>query len=466
MQRVKVLHLTGENTSGTIRAPFVLELQTMRILLAVISAALVQIALLPPALALTTRASETAAGVGGDVASFSIKLSDDGRFAVFQSAATNLVPNDLNALSDIFLKDTQTGAIACMSCAGAIFGDGASGSPAISGDGRFVAFQSTATNLVPGDTNTVSDVLVREVATGALQLVSRSAGAAGAIGNGASGQARLSANGQFVAFGSTAANLISGDSNGQADIFLRDRAAETMTRISVATGGVQASGGPGGATSVAMSADARYFVFTSAQQTLSPGDANSLTDAFLHDRTSVTTERLSTTAGTTGSCLDPAISADGSVVAFSSTFADLVPADANAARDTFFRARTGTALTRVTAAAGVEANGALEVPSINGTGTKLAFQSAATNLVTGDINAATDVFSYTLASGAITRVSVDSTGAEAVGGASTFPWYASNAESIAFSSGAANLIASDTNGVVDTFVNATASDNLFANGFE
>jgi hypothetical protein len=437
-----------------------------RLLLAALSAALFQAALIQPAFALTARISETAAGVGGDIASFSVKLSDDGRFAVFQSGSTNLVPNDLNTFSDIFLKDTQTGAITCMSCAGATFGDAASTGPAISGDGRFVAFQSAATNLVAGDTNAVSDIFVREIATGTLQIVSRAPGAAGALGTNASGQARLSANGQFVAFGSTSPNLVTGDTNTQADIFLRDRAAETITRVSVATGGAQGSGGIGGATSVAMSADARYFVFTSGQQSLSTGDTNNLADVFLHDRSTVTTERLSTTAGTTGSCLDPAISADGSLVAFSSTFADLVTGDTNAARDIFFRARTGTTLTRVTAAAGVEANGATEVPSINGTGTKFAFQSTATNLVTGDANAQTDIFSYTITGGAIARVSVDSAGAEATGGGSTFPWYASNTESIAFSSGATNLIASDTNAAVDTFVNSVANDTLFANGFE
>jgi Tol biopolymer transport system component len=409
-----------------------------------------------PAFAATTRLSETAAGVGGDAASFSVKISDDGRFAVFQSTASNLVAGDLNAVNDVFLKDTQTGAISCMSCVGTTFGDGASTTPAISADGRFVTFASAATNLVAGDSNTVIDVFVRDVAAGTLELVSRAATSTGAIGNGASGQPRLSANGQFVAFGSTATNLVAGDSNAQADIFLRDRTAGTVTRISVATGGAQASGGVGGATNVAMSSDARYFVFVSGQQTLSAGDTNTLADAFFHDRIAVTTERLSTTAGTTGSCLDPAISGDGSLLAFSSSFTDLVTGDTNAARDTFFRARTGTALTRITLGA-TQANGALEVPSINNNGSAIAFQSDATNLVTGDTNTRTDVFTYAVSNGAIERISLDTAGVEATGGASTFPWFAGNGSAVAYSSGATNLVPNDTNATVDTFLSTIAT---------
>ena len=425
--------------------------------------------LLQPAYATTTRLSETSLGAEADSSSFSVKLSDDGRFAVFQTNATNLISADTNGVSDVVLKDLQTGALTCMSCAaGGAVGDGASTSPAISGDGRFVAFQSAATNLVAGDSNIATDVFVREIATGALEIASRATGVAGVQGSATSGQARLSSTGQFVVFSSTATNLVSGDTNTQADAFVRDRLNSVTTRVSVSTGGAQASGGVGGATASTISADGRFIVFTSGQQTLSAGDSNSLTDAFLHDRQTTTTERLSTTLGTTGSCLDPTISADGNVVAFSSTFADLVPGDTNAARDTFYRARTGAVLTRITAVGAVEANGALEVPSFNGNGTKIAFQSAASNLVAADTNATNDVFSLNVATGVITRISVSTAGVEATG-SSTFPWYASNSDIIAFSSGASNLIANDVNASVDTFANRLSSvdpDILFRDGFE
>ena len=424
---------------------------------------------LQPAYAITTRLSETTLALEADSSSFSVKLSDDGRFAVFQTNATNLIAGDINAASDVVLKDLQTGILTCMSCAaGGVVGDGASTSPAISGDGRFVAFQSAATNLVAGDSNIATDVFVREIATGALEIASRVTGVAGAQGLATSGQARLSSTGQFVVFSSTATNLVSGDTNTQADAFVRDRLTSVTSRVSVATGGAQASGGVGGATASTISADGRFVVFTSGQQTLSAGDTNTLTDAFLHDRQNVSTERLTSTAGSTGSCLDPTISPDGSMVAFSSTFTDLVPGDTNAVRDTFYRARTGTVLTRIAAAGAVEANGALEVPSFNGNGTKIAFQSAASNLVAGDTNASNDIFSLAIATGVISRVSVSTAGIEA-NGSSTFPWYAGASDIVAFSSGASNLIANDANASVDTFANRLSSvdpDILFRDGFE
>ena len=424
---------------------------------------------LQPAYAITTRLSETTQALEADSSSFSVKLSDDGRFAVFQTNATNLFAADTNGVSDVVLKDLQTGVLTCMSCAaGGVVGDGASSSPAISGDGRFVAFQSAATNLVAGDSNIATDVFVREIATGALEIASRATSVAGAVGGATSGQARLSSTGQFVVYSSVASNLVTGDTNTQADVFVRDRLNSVTTRVSVATGGAQASGGVGGATASTISADGRFIVFTSGQQTLSPGDGNNLADAFLHDRQSTTTERLSTTLGSTGSCLDPTISADGSMVAFSSSFADLVPGDTNAARDTFYRARTGAVLTRITAAGGVEANSTLEVPSFNGNGTKIAFQSAASNLVASDTNASNDIFSLNIATGVITRISVSSAGVEA-NGSSTFPWYANNSDIVAFSSGASNLIANDANATVDTFANRLSSvdpDILLRDGFE
>ena len=434
-----------------------------------ILAAAVACILLQPAYATTTRLSESSLGAEADSSSFSVKLSDDGRFAVFQTNATNLFPGDTNAVSDVLLKDMQTGALTCMSCGlGGIVGDGASSSPAISGDGRFVAFQSAATNLVAGDNNIATDVFVREIATGTLEIASRATGVAGAQGSATSGQARLSSTGQFVVFSSTATNLVTGDTNSQADAFVRDRLTSVTSRVSVATGGAQASGGVGGATASTISADGRFVVFTSGQQTLSSGDTNTLADAFLHDRQTTTTERLSTTQGTTGSCLDPTISADGSMLAFSSTFADLVAGDNNVVRDTFYRARTGTVLTRITAAGAVEANNTLEVPAFNGNGTKIAFQSAASNLVAGDSNAANDIFSLVIGTGVITRVSVSTAGLEA-NGSSTFPWYASASDIVAFSSGASNLIANDANASVDTFANRLSTvdpDAFLRDGFE
>jgi hypothetical protein len=314
----------------------------------------------------------------------------------------------------------------------------------------------------------VSDVFVVDLTANTIELASRAATATGAIGLALSGQARLSTDGRYVAFGSSASNLVPGDTNGLADVFLRDRQAQTIERISVATGGAQASGGIGGATNVGMSGNAQYFVFTSGQQSLAPGDTNNLADAFFRDRIANTTERLSNTAGTTGSCSDPAISADGSMLAFSSTFTDLVTGDTNAARDTFYRTRTGTTLQRLTAAAGVEANGITDVPNLDSTGSQMSVSTDATNLITGDTNTRTDIYVYRFADSSFKRASVDSTGVEANGG-STFAWMAGNGGSVVYTSTASNLIAADANGVADTFKTTLSTPNadlIFASGFE
>jgi Tol biopolymer transport system component len=413
--------------------------------------------------ATTTRVSTSTAGAQANGASFSARVSDNGRYVVFQSSATDLVANDTNGFQDVFLKDTETGETRCLSCAG----NGNSTVPFISGDGAFASFQSVATNLVSGDTNGASDVFVVNLATNAIELVSKAATAGGALGNGTSGQARLSADGRYVAFASTATNLVGSDTNGQADIFLRDRQTDTVERISVATGGAQASGGTGGATTVAMSADARYFVFISGQQTLDTGDTANIADAFLRDRTANTTARINPlSANTSGSCADPMISADGAMVGFSSSLTDLVPNDTNAVRDTFYRTRGGTVLQRLTAG-GVQVNGVTDGAQLSGNGAMILFASAATNLGTTDTNARDDIYSFDFAGGVISRISVTDTGLEATGGNATFPWVSASGNRVVYGSIATNMVPNDTNGVTDVFSNQlTGSDLLFRSTFE
>jgi hypothetical protein len=419
--------------------------------------------------ATTTRLSESSSGLEATGSSLSARVSDDGRLAVFTTNASNLFTGDTNAVSDVVLKDRQTGALTCMSCTPAgVPGDGASSIGAISGDGAFVSFQSAATNLVAGDSNGVIDVFVRNVATGAIELISKTA--AGVQGNGTSGQSRLTTDGRFVVFGSTASNLVTGDTNGIADIFLKDRQTGALTRESVVTGGGEAfnTNLGGGSTTATISGDGSIIAFVSGANTLAPGDSNNLIDFYVHDRGANTTVRLTNTAGTTGSCSDPAISKDGSMVGFTSSFADLVSGDTNAAGDVFYRSRSGGTLARVTAPAGAEPNGASEVPSFNASGTKLAFDSTATNLVANDTNTRGDIFVTTLtATPTIIRVNTANDGSEAQTGASTFPWMAAVAEDVVYSSGAINLVPNDTNATVDVFAYTPAAmDGVFANGFE
>ena len=172
-------------------------------------------------------------------------------------------------------------------------GNGNSLVPSISSDGRYVAFRSVATNLVPGDVNGLGDVFVRDRQSSTTDLVSVDSG--GAQGNGDSFDAAISADGRYVAFGSMAANLVSGDTNGNGDIFLRDRQSSTTELVSVDSGGVQSDQNAGEGLSVTV--DGRYVAFVSSATNLVAGDTNASDDIFLRDRLSGTTERVSVSSG-------------------------------------------------------------------------------------------------------------------------------------------------------------------------
>jgi Tol biopolymer transport system component len=162
---------------------------------------------------------------------------------------------------------------------GGVQGNSISGSPAISAGGRFVAFDSHATNLVPGDTNDFGDIFVRDRQTGTTQRVS--VGRNGAQGNDHSLVSVISADGRFVFFTSDASNLVPGDTNGTSDVFVRDRRTRTTERVSVGPGGAQ---GNGDSALPALSADGRFVAFGSSATNLVPGDTNRTTDVFVRRR--------------------------------------------------------------------------------------------------------------------------------------------------------------------------------------
>ena len=212
----------------------------------------------------TSRESVGAGGAQGDGRSILPAISSDGRYVTFQSDAASLVAGDTNGVTDVFVHDRLTGTTERVSVdsAGAQ-GNGASSVPSISADGRYVAFLSDATNLVAGDTNGVSDVFVHDRTTGATERASVSTG--GTQSDGGCGYVAISPDGRFVAFGSLAANLVSGDTNGTGDVFLRDRTTGTTERVSVTTGGAQGNNFSG---SPAVSADGRYVAFESRASNL------------------------------------------------------------------------------------------------------------------------------------------------------------------------------------------------------
>ena len=267
-------------------------------------------------------------------------ISADGRFVTFPTFGP------MQQFVQVFVRDRSTGQVELISAdPGGAEGDGGASHAVISADGRFVAFKSGAANLVPSDTNGVADIFVRDRATQTIERVSIST--AGAEGNNISGLPALSADGRFVAFTSLASNLVAGDTNGCSDVFLRDRLARTTELVSLSadgTGGNDCSGGrsdPGPLP--AISADGRFVAFPSDASNLVGDDRNLAPDVFLHDRVTGATVRASVATDGTESAGNPAsfepqpsLSADGQVVAFESLARNL-DADANLGADIFVR---------------------------------------------------------------------------------------------------------------------------------
>ncbi len=347
----------------------------------------------------TVRASVSSVGAEGNSNSFSFSVSADGRRVAFYSYATNLVPGDTNGLADVFLRDTLAGTTvrASVSSAG-VEGNGNSWYPMVSGDGRYVAFESAASNLVPGDTNAVTDVFLRDTLGGSTVLAT--VGLGGAAANAGSYSAAVSSDGRYVAFWSHASNLVAGDVNGYGDVFLRDMLAGTTALISVSSAGVQGndmSGWISPGASLSLSADGRYVAFVSRASNLVPGDTNATFDIFLRDTVAGKTTRASVdSAGAqgNGSSYFPSVSADGRVVAFESWATNLVPADTNGWKDVFVR----DVLTGTTARASVDSLGAQASdghsgsPALSADSRFVACYSGASNLVPGDGNAEEDAF--------------------------------------------------------------------------
>jgi Tol biopolymer transport system component len=322
-------------------------------------------------------------------------ISADGRYVAFHSYSANLVGGDTNNQYDVFVRDRQSGVTERVSIAtGGGQGDGTSEDPSISADGRDVAFMSLATNLVGGDTNSVEDIFVHDRQSGTTERVSISTG--GAQGNGNSALASISADGRYVAFNSEASNLVGGDTNAVPDTFVRDRQSGTTVRVSVSSGGAEGNGGSGGYTGLSISADGRYVAFWSDASNLVAGDTNGVSDIFVHDLQSGVTERMSVdSVGAEGNDYSsvPKISGDGRYVAFGSAATNLVGGDTNLRYDVFVHDRQSGVTERVSVATdGSDANTGGAYPSSSTDGRYVAFWSLSPNLVDGDTNGFADIF--------------------------------------------------------------------------
>ena len=398
-----------------------------------------------------TRVSTAADGTQGDNSSLLPSLSADGTKVAFLSDADNLVPGDTNGAEDLFVKDLATGATTRVSTAS----DGTQSNadslnPSLSADGTKVLFQSSADNLVPGDTNGAIDVFVKDLATGATTRVSTAAD--GTQSNANSVVPAFSADGTKVAFASLADNLVPGDTNGTADVFVKDLATGATTRVSTAADGTQ---GNGLSFAPSLSADGTKIVFDSAADNLVPGDTNGTTDVFVKDLATGAITRVSTAAdGTQADSFSQfaALSADGTKVVFDSDADNLVPGDTNGQLDVFVKDIATGAITRVSAAAdGTQGNGLSQGRALSADGTRVAFESDADNLVPGDTNGGTDVFVRDLTTGTITRVSIAADGTQGNGNSLTTS-LSGDGTKVAFVTGATNLVPGDTNESADILV--------------
>ena len=412
-----------------------------------------------PAGAFVMRLSVSGDGAEGNSISSWPAVSADGRYIAFESLASNLVPNDTNGTYDVFVVDQATHAVERVSvdAGGGESSGGSSTGAAISADGRWVAFGSFAPDLVPGDTNAQGDVFVHDRLTGVTERVSVASD--GTQGNGSSASAAISADGRFVAFASSASNLVAGDSNGCQDVFIHDRVAGDTSLASVASDGGQASLSSGIGARLALSADGRWVAFASAAPELVAGDTNGLCDVFVHDRATGATERVSVSSfgvqgdGGSGSAGRIAISADGRHVAFASAASTLTsPSDTNGKTDIFLRDRTTASTYRVSLGVdSAQPNDDSYSCGISADGRYVLFSSDATNLVGSDTNGARDVFVRDRQWNSTARLSVSAQSIQGDGD-SDGPALSADGVYAAYHSLATNLVVSDTVGWRDVFL--------------
>jgi Tol biopolymer transport system component len=408
----------------------------------------------------TERVSVSSAGVEGDGQSDAAAISADGRYVAFQSVATNLHPDDADGTFDIFVRDRQAGATTLVSRATGATGakgNGDSFSPAISADGRFVAFFSRASNLHPDDADTTDDVFVRDLQTNATTLVSRAAGVSGAKGNSASTTPAISSDGLYVAFTSSATNLHPDDPDVVPDVFVRDLQANTVTLVSRATG-VSGAKGNSNSTGPAISADGRYVAFTSLGNNLHADDADSTQDVFARDLQTSTTTLVSRATGASGAKGNgtsggPDISGDGRFVAFGSNASNLHADDPDPNPDAFVRdlqASTTTLVNRASGASGAKGNQFGTSPHISPDGRFVAFGSVATNLHPDDADLFSDIFVRDLQTSTTVLASRSAAGVK--GNDNSVAPDISAGALVAFASSANNLVPNDDNTVRDVFV--------------
>lgn len=417
---------------------------------------------------LTSRASGSAGAKAGG-RSWGPAIAADGRFVAFTSTATNLSVDDRDSHPDVYMRDRRIGVTVLVSRAsGAVGakGDRASNQPAISADGRFVAFASAASNLSPDDHDSDWDVYVRDLRADKTMLVSRASGANGADANASAQSPSISGDGRRIAFASSATNLATGTKAQRPRVYVRDLSHRDTELVSRASGpsGADANGASG---DPAISSDGYVVAFATPATNLNAADRDGdVWDVYARDLDTGVTTLVSRASGAKGdgSSQRPRPSADGNVVVFDSQAANLDPDDGDHHNDVFVRElRTGaTALvSRATGTAGAKGDAFSANAAISADGHRIAFCSDATNLTSDGGPRATDVFVRDLAAATTTLASRASGAAGPPGnGPSLEPALSADGLAVALTSAATNLSAADPDGHYDVYVRELAADDL------
>lgn len=374
-------------------------------------------------------------------------ISADGRYVAFKSFASNLVSGDTNKDADIFVRDRLTNKVTRANLATDGTAVGGLRNFTLSADGRYVAFVTWKPNVTPDDTDFKfeEDVFVYDRKSGKTERVSMSSDGVGGNGNSGYDYPALSADGRFVAFVSQASNLVEGDTNKWPDIFVHDRLTHKTTRVSVTSNGSQANGF---SSFPAISADGRYVVFYTFASNMILGETKIAHNIFVHDRTTGKTERVDVASNGVASnnngtpTSTPAISGDGRYVAFSSQATNLVKGDTNRSNDIFVHDRKTRQTSRVTMGVngrqGVcQRSSCLQTshPTISPDGRFVSFRSDFANLIPGDTNNDSDIFIHDRITHKTERINLKSDGTQDNSSVHIYSSISADGRYVAFQSG-------------------------------
>lgn len=406
----------------------------------------------------TTRVSVASDGTPANATTGSQVISGDGRYVVFASGATGLVTLSTGGRQQVYRRDRVNGVTELVSLSRTgVATIGQAFAPTVSADGRFVAFLSSGNDLVANDTNGAPDVFVRDMTSGTTVAASTDANGAFVSGGGSlanfPGARAISDDGRYVVFTSTSTALVPDTNNGVAQVYVKDLSTGAVVRASVDATGAAANAASLHAT---ISGDGNVVAFESTSTNLSPLQTSPTLEVYVRDLAAGTTSLGSVSesgAAADQSATVPGLSHDGRYLVFE-TPSRLTSADTDFAYDVYLRDLTAGTTTLASPGSGT---GDSRAPSVSADGSYVAFYSADSTLVSGDVNNVSDVYLWSRLTGQLTLVSLDGSGAQANAG-SSFPSVSANAGSVLFSSTASNLVSSPLTSTQQLYVRDLATD--------